>query len=91
MPGEPGIPGGLWHEQRELLTGGRLRPGEFQPQPGDCGRGWCPFQAGEQESFDGLGVRGGFREPLRLDQLPGRARRGEGEIQVQPQAGFAAS
>ena len=85
LPAEPGRPRGLWHEQRELLAGGRGRAPELQLQALDRGDRRLPFEPGEQQTLDRLRVRGGLREAL-LDLDPRRrvARR-EGEVELQGQ------
>ena len=64
LPFEPRAAGGLWREQRELLTGRRGGAVEFQRQPRDRGRWRGPLEAREQQALDPLGVVGRFREAL---------------------------
>ena len=79
--------GGLWREQRELLTGRRSRPVQFQGQARDRGRRWGPFEPGEEQALDRLGVGGRLREALLDVETGGRPGPGEREIEVQVQPG----
>ena len=58
----------------ELLTGGRLDPGQLQLQPRDGGRRRGPLEPGEEEPLDRLGLGGRLGEALLDDELAGRAR-----------------
>ena len=86
LPLEPGAPGGLWREQRELLPGSRGGAVQPQREPGDRGRWRGPLEAGEQQALDRLGVGGGLREALLDVQLARRAGQGEGQVEVQVEA-----
>src|SRR4029079_5011956 len=82
LPLEPGATGGLWREQRELLTGRGSRTVQLQGETGD--RRWrgSPFETREQEALDRLGLGGRLGKAL-LDIELGRCPRpGEREIQV---------
>ena len=83
LPLEPGAAGGLWREQRELLTGRRGRAVQLQGEPGDRGRRRGPLETGEQEALDRLGVGGRLGETLLDVQLGRRPGPGEGEIEVE--------
>ena len=87
LPLEPGPAGGLWREQRELLTGRRGRAVQLEHEPGDRGRWRGALEPGEQQALDRLGVGGRFGEALLDVELGRRPGQGEGEIEVQVQPG----
>ena len=92
LPSETGRPGSLGHEQRELLAGRRRRAGQLEIEPCDGGRRRGPFQTGEEQSLDGLGIRGGLGEALLDDRAPRRvpgAR--EREVQFEPESARSAA
>ncbi|MBA3876338.1 MAG: hypothetical protein C0498_05285 [Anaerolinea sp.] len=85
LPAQPGVPERLGHEELELLASRGLRAGQLQLQAGErCGRR-RPLDPGEEEPLDRLDIRGRFREARLHDELAGRARPREREVQLQAQ------